>query len=214
MIYKSCIRSDRHVMVAFDATVWTIPKGDPFFESATNFILSKDFESLVPLYQLSRQVEGESINLQQKPKNGQSPVDAVVKITFTEFTDNSKPPLVVGADVPVTLTCKPNTLKNTPEPSFKSKFPFEKMMTVDGVSMPASLAKQLLRLIGAGEPVAYLKNFWKRLSKNPSEGSRQQLFNFISKHFAVNTLSINFTNGRIGATTVIGRFGIHHYKTN
>lgn len=48
-----------------------------------------------------------------------------------------------------------------------------------GVQLPTAIAQRLIEFAYSGYPYRALKNFWENLKKNPSQHSREQLFNFL-----------------------------------
>jgi hypothetical protein len=76
---------------------------------------------------------------------------------------------------------------------------------VDGIPLDATLTKVLLATIESGDDGSALLAFAKRLAKNPSRKSREQLYSFID----VNDLTINdegYIIGYKGVTTEAGNY--------
>jgi hypothetical protein len=159
MIYKAFIKSNRHIMVAFDEAVWTVPIGDPYYEPVARFIEAKDYDELVALYQLAQ--------CSEKPVS--------VKETSAEGKKEGKRVVISHVVEDKKATQRAQLDEDRIDTG-------EGMIRVNGQLMPAFLGKTILKLLSAKKPVSYLEIFWNHLKRNPSESSRQQLFRFLKQH--------------------------------
>jgi hypothetical protein len=53
---------------------------------------------------------------------------------------------------------------------------------VDGEPVSKYIGSKLVQFFENNEPYEYLVNFWRRVKKNPSENSKNQLYTFLEKH--------------------------------
>jgi len=51
---------------------------------------------------------------------------------------------------------------------------------IDGEELPVGLSDKLLELVGADQDTLALENFWNNLKQNPTESSREGLFDFLA----------------------------------
>lgn len=62
----------------------------------------------------------------------------------------------------------------------KGKFNVQNgLVVIDGEELPHALSEKLLELVNAGEDTSSLENFWDNLSENPTQSSKDDLYEFL-----------------------------------
>jgi hypothetical protein len=54
-----------------------------------------------------------------------------------------------------------------------------------GTVLPSALAKRILKMVGKGDEPTAAMRFWERLTLNPEQRSREQLFDFLDQHAGI-----------------------------